>query len=73
MSADLADYVHAREKALKLALAVLLAERALSDELSSVTALNAAEDAFVVACDEVSRTVRELPLARQPKGLRTDV
>ena len=53
---------------LKTALGVLVTERGLSDEVSSVTALNAAEDALVLAARDLTRAVETLPYARRPKG-----
>ena len=70
MSADLATFVEARENVLQAALHVLVTERGLSDEVASVTALNAAEDALVLAARDLTRAVETLPYPRRPKGWR---
>jgi hypothetical protein len=69
MSQELADFISARHEALRLALQVALADLDLSDAESSVTELNAKQDAFVVAAATLAAAARRLPVGRQPKGL----
>ena len=66
-----AAHITAREAALNAALEVFRAERQLDGKETAVATLSASWDTFVLACDEAARTARELPLARQPKGLRS--
>jgi hypothetical protein len=70
MISGLAEHIDAREKALTLALRVVAAGREVDHEAADLAALGAMQDEFAVACDEVGRTARDLPLARRPKGLR---
>jgi len=70
VSTQLAEYIGAREKALTLALDIVAARRRVDNEAADLAALGAMQDAFVVACDDVARTARELPLVRWPKGLK---
>ena len=68
MSQALMDYVTAMHEVETAAARLHLAELQLSDEHSSVLAVNEAQDAIALAAKRLSRAVSELPAGRQPKG-----
>jgi hypothetical protein len=62
------DYVTARHQVEVAAARLHLAELNLSDENSSVLALNEAQDSVALAARDLTRAVDGLPLNRRPKG-----
>jgi hypothetical protein len=68
MSQALMDYVTAMHEVEVAAAQLHFAELQLSDEHSSVLAVNEAQDAIALAAKRLSRAVDELPTGRQPNG-----
>lgn len=62
------DYVTSLHEVERAVTRLRLAELNLSDEHSSVLAVNQAEVEVATAARNLSRAVDALPMARQPKG-----
>lgn len=68
MSQQLADYVTAFGETELAAARLLVATLQLSDDHSSVLAVNEAQADLCLAARRLARAVDELPAERQPKG-----
>lgn len=68
MSQILADYVTALHEVERAVTELRLAELNLSDEHSSASAVNKAQDDVARASRRLTRAVDSLPLNRQPTG-----
>ncbi len=68
MTAGLHEVIQARENVVKAALDLLRAERELSDERASATAVTSAEDHLALASRDLVRATDNLPYGRLPKG-----
>ncbi len=68
MTTGLHEVIQARENVVKATLRLLAAERDLSDERASVTAVMQAEDQLALASQALVLATNGLPCTRWPKG-----
>ena len=68
---NLPELIPIRERVIEAALKVVLFERSISDEPSSLNAVLKAEHQLAIAARDLTNAIDDLPPGRHPKGWAT--